>query len=112
MFAMMKKNISENTGSFWQEMYDSYKRNQPQFKLLKSTLHFSGDKTLFTPVADSESGSRNYFSNDPIVNQNNVIYSDWHPGCLPHKRKSMKKLSCRRTASAGSTGNSPLKCVP
>lgn len=87
MFAMMKKNISENTGSFWQEMYDSYKRNQPQFKLLKSTLHFSGDKTLFTPIADTESGSRNYFSNDPIVNQNNVIYSDLASGLFTAQKK-------------------------
>ncbi|HMI04813.1 MAG TPA: GLPGLI family protein [Pedobacter sp.] len=87
MFAMMKKNISENTGSFWQELYDSYKRNQPQFKLLKSTLSFTGDKTLFTPIVESEAGARNYFSNDPMVTQNNTIYSDLTTGLFTTQKK-------------------------
>lgn len=76
MFALLKRNMGESTSNFWKDIYESYRRNQPQFKVLKSTLVFSGSKTLFTPVAETESERGFFFSNDPMVNQNNTIYSD------------------------------------
>lgn len=79
MFALMKKNVDDNSGSFWREAYDNYRKNQPQFKLLKSTLTFSGDKTFFTPIADTD-GQRGFFGTDPMVAQNNVIYTDISAG--------------------------------
>lgn len=86
MFALLKKNVSESSGSFWKEMYENYRRNQPQFRVLNSTLSFSGDKTLFTPLADTE-GGRSYFSNDPLVLQNNTIYSDLSAGSFIAQKK-------------------------
>ncbi|TKC07632.1 GLPGLI family protein [Pedobacter frigoris] len=80
MFAMMKKNMNESSGSFWRDMYDNYKRSQPQFKILKSTLAFSTNKTVFTPIADTEAQRGFFFGNDPIVSQNNTIHTDFATG--------------------------------
>jgi len=85
MFAMLKKNVSESSGSFWKQIYDNYKKDQPQFKVLKSTLVFSGDKTLFTPIADTEAANR-FFGNDPIVMQNNTILTDLGAGTLTARK--------------------------
>ncbi|RYE30987.1 MAG: GLPGLI family protein, partial [Sphingobacteriaceae bacterium] len=52
MFAAMKKQINKNNESYMQQVYDQYKKNQPQFKKLKSTLYFINDKTMFKPDAD------------------------------------------------------------
>jgi len=85
MFAMLKKNVSESSGSFWKQMYDNYKKDQPQFKVLKSTLVFSGDKTLFNPIADTEATNR-FFGNDPIVMQNNTILTDLGAGTITARK--------------------------
>jgi len=53
--------------------FDDYKKSIPQFKLLKSTLTFTGNKTLFTPVAEGETGM-NMFSMGS--DQPNTIYTD------------------------------------
>jgi len=86
MFAFLKKNVNESTGSFWQQMYDSYRKSQPQFKVMNSTLTFSGDKTLFSPLAETEAG-RSFFMNDPMVTQNNIIYTDLGSGMFTAQKK-------------------------
>jgi GLPGLI family protein len=75
MFALLKKQINKDNEAFYQPIYDQYIKNQPQFKKLKSTLNFADNKTLFTPVSD-ESSSGGVFGNNPLVNQNNTIYTD------------------------------------
>jgi GLPGLI family protein len=74
MYAMYKKAIGTETDGFLAKAFDSYKKTNPQFKKLKSTLAFSKDKTLFTPVeaADNTGG----FLNDPMAKQLNTILTD------------------------------------
>ncbi len=75
MFALLKREINKDNEAFYQPLYDSYVKNQPQFKKLKSKLNFADNKTLFTPIVD-ESSSGNFFGNMALVNQNNTILTD------------------------------------
>lgn len=75
MHAQIKKMITKNNEVFYVPMFEQYKKTQPQFKLLKSTLVFTKDKTLFTPI-EPEMEPRNAFSNIPSGTQNNTIYTD------------------------------------
>src|SRR5258708_5789860 len=52
MWALMKKRINKDNEAFMQTIYDSYVKNTPQFKVLKSTVSFSDNKTLFIPIED------------------------------------------------------------
>ncbi len=75
MFALLKKQINKDNEDFFQPIYEQYVKNQPQFKKLKSTLNFSDNKTLFSPIADDASNN-GFFGNQAMVSQNNTIYSD------------------------------------
>ncbi len=75
MFALIKKNITKDNESFLQPAFDQYRKSQPQFKKLKSTLTFSKDKTLFKPVEETE-GNSGFFGTSPLVSQNNIIYTN------------------------------------
>jgi len=73
-FAIIKKLYGNDMEGFLQQAFDSYKKTQPQFRVLKSTLTFGDDKTLFTPVPpETTTGG---FFNLQMTDQNNTIYSD------------------------------------
>lgn len=74
MFALIKRQINKDNESYLQQAFDQYKKNQPQFKKLKSTLYFSNNKTMFQPVA--EESMQSGFFNTPLAMQNNVIRTD------------------------------------
>lgn len=74
MFALMKKNINKDNESYMRPAYENYIKNQPQFKLLNSTLSFQGDKTLFTPIEPET--PMNGFGMSVMAEQNNTIYTD------------------------------------
>ncbi|WP_428329751.1 GLPGLI family protein [Mucilaginibacter sp.] len=75
MFALIKREINKDNEAFLQPAYESYKKNQPQFKKLKSTLSFSDNKTEFVPI-EPENIERNYLSDNAMVNQNNTTFTD------------------------------------
>jgi GLPGLI family protein len=72
-YAIIKKLYGNGEG-FMQQVIEQYKKTQPQFKTVKSTLSFNNDKTLFTPTVPERAGSD--FLNLPSTDQNNTIYSD------------------------------------
>lgn len=76
MFALIRKELGKNTDGIWGQAFESYKKNSPQFKLLKSTLAFSKNKTLFTPIVP-ETINNGFFGDNPMANQNNTIYTDY-----------------------------------
>ena len=80
MYALIKKNIETYNDSFYQQAFDAYKKGQPQFKVLKSTLTFSGQKMLFKPTESKEAPSGGFFNNEPSAKQNNTIYTDLATG--------------------------------
>jgi len=74
-FAIIKRLYGDHlTEGFISQAYEQYKKTQPQFKVLKSTLAFDDNKTLFTPLPP-ETASANFF-NIPTADQNNTIYTD------------------------------------
>jgi GLPGLI family protein len=79
MYALLKKNYT-SSDSFYAQAFDAYKKSQPQFKILKSKLSFSKDKTLFTPIKDKQLESNGFFGGEPAAQQNNVIFNDFATG--------------------------------
>lgn len=75
MHAQIMKYINKDNEAFYIPAFDQYKKTQPQFRILKSTLAFNKDKTLFTPAPADET-ARNWFSDIPATTQNNIIYTD------------------------------------
>jgi GLPGLI family protein len=81
MFALLKKNLANiGENAFYQQAFDAYKKNQPQFKVLKSTLKFSNNQTLFSPVVSKEASTGGFFGNEPSANQYNTIFTDLSAG--------------------------------
>jgi GLPGLI family protein len=72
-YAMIERQINKENEIFYRPYFEAYKKANPQFKTLKSTLTFSGDKTLFTPIEPDNIG--NGFSM-PLADQNNTTYND------------------------------------
>lgn len=76
MYALIKRNLSNIPSSFFEGAFDMYKRNQPQFKVQKSVLNFSGNKTLYTPIDSKTVPSNDFFSEEPSASQHNIIFTD------------------------------------
>jgi GLPGLI family protein len=77
MFALINKEMNDknaNQNIFAQKAADAYKKNKPQFMILKSTLTFGDNKTLFTPAPVAEGGMNNF--SFPIAEQNKTTYTD------------------------------------
>jgi GLPGLI family protein len=74
MYALITKLYGKDMEGFQQTAFDNYKKTQPQFKILKSTLTFSGSQTVFTPIAQ-ETVASGWF-NLPMTDQNSIVYSD------------------------------------
>ncbi|MXV52892.1 GLPGLI family protein [Pedobacter sp. HMF7647] len=90
MYALLNKRANNENGSWMQQIIDDYKKNQPQFKTMKSTLNFSGDQTLFTPETTTETGG--FFIGDPAATQPNVIYSDMNAQSSTSQKKVYEEL--------------------
>lgn len=75
MFALIKDQIKKypDYSSFYTTAFEDYQKKQPQFKLLKSTLTFSKNQTLFKPV--EEPISNNFFSDIAAGQQFNTIHT-------------------------------------
>jgi GLPGLI family protein len=75
VYVMISKLINKDNEAYLVPALDAYKKSNPQFRILKSTLSFNNDKTLFTPIeADPPANALMAFA--PLMNQNNTIYSD------------------------------------
>ncbi|TSD62630.1 GLPGLI family protein [Inquilinus sp. KBS0705] len=77
MYAIIKKRLGkEEDNSFGQQAFEQYKKTQPQFKTLVSTLTFTGNKTFFNPAPAPETTGNGWFGNEPSATQNNIVYTD------------------------------------
>jgi GLPGLI family protein len=86
-WAVIKKEINKDNEAVTVPAFEAYKKNNPQFRVLKSTLSFAGDKTLFTPIEAEPAGNILFFSMLPLMTQNNTIYSDMNTGLTIAQRK-------------------------
>jgi GLPGLI family protein len=86
MYALLAERIKKNPDdSFGPKVVEEYKKNNPQFKLLKSTLTFGKDQTLYTPIA--EQVMQNSWYNLPAAQQNNTIYTQTATGTSVAQKK-------------------------
>jgi GLPGLI family protein len=86
VWAMIKREINKDNEAFLVPALDNYKKTSPQFRVLKSTLSFSSNKTLFTPI-EADPPANNLFSFSPLMTQNNTIYSDLTAGLTIAQKK-------------------------
>jgi len=75
MYALMQKEINKENYIYRENYFEAYKKDHPQFKVLKSMLNFSGTKTLFTPIDDAQAVD-NYPFATPMAYQNNIVFND------------------------------------
>jgi GLPGLI family protein len=75
MYALIKKQINKQNAGFMQSVYEQYRKTKPQFKKLKSILTFTSDNSLFKPIEEEDSAN-GFLNLDPLIQQNNTIYSD------------------------------------
>ncbi|HEY8929398.1 MAG TPA: GLPGLI family protein [Mucilaginibacter sp.] len=86
MFALIKKEVDQyKDDSFLEQAYESYKKTQPQFKKLKSTLNFSDNKTHFVPA--EEESRDGFFGDNAMVSQNNNIFTDLETNTFIDQKK-------------------------
>lgn len=90
-YAIIKRSINNQNETLLMPAFEAYKQQNPQFKEVKSTLTFAGNKTLFTPA--NENTSIISFFNDPqIAMQNNIVYSDLMNKQITSKRKVFNNI--------------------
>ncbi|GAA4795886.1 GLPGLI family protein [Olivibacter ginsenosidimutans] len=80
MYAKITKRINKSNSSWMKQIYDEYKRTQPQFQSTKATLSFSSDASLYEPAEANPMQGNNFLSNDPTINLKKVIYTDFKSG--------------------------------
>ena len=85
-YAIFKRIINKDNESYMQKAFDQFKKTQPQFKVMKSMLHFSSNSTLYTPVEEQEA-SQNFLSFHPSTTQPNIIYTDLANGTMVNQKK-------------------------
>lgn len=74
MYAKISNMINKNNESYLKQAYEQFRKTQPQFASIKSSLSFNDGITLFEPV-DKEVTMQGFFR-DPSVAPTNTIYSD------------------------------------
>jgi GLPGLI family protein len=72
MYAVIKSDIDEKE-VFETMAFDAYKKNNPQFKKLKSTLTFGDNKSLYTPIVPEETSRK---MGDVFAEQINNTFTD------------------------------------
>jgi GLPGLI family protein len=78
MFALMKKKLTRDNAGQNRPYYERYLRTEPQFLILKSTLAFGNNTSLYTPTAPDKPIA--WFYDQPIVSQLNTVFSDFGTG--------------------------------
>ncbi|MEO6520561.1 MAG: GLPGLI family protein [Mucilaginibacter sp.] len=73
-YAVIKKLLGKDPMALDAEKFEAYKKTQPQFKVLKSTLSYKNGKSLFVPAA-ADISIRPLF-NVPFAEQQNTVYTD------------------------------------
>lgn len=86
MYALLQKQINKDNEDFFRPILESYKKTQKQFKVLKSTLTFANNKTLFTPI-EPETNQGGFFSDSPLATQVNTIFTDLTTSTINSQKK-------------------------
>ncbi|PWS27707.1 GLPGLI family protein [Pedobacter yonginense] len=77
MYAIIKKKINKENENWYNEAFDQYKKNNPQFKAEKSTLNFNKNRSLYKWNETSEVANNNWISRDPLADLKNTIATNF-----------------------------------
>jgi GLPGLI family protein len=91
MFGLIRKEISKDNDDWRVKPFEEYQKSNPQFKVLKSTLKFGNNKTLFSPI-EEEDAKRNGWFDLPISNQNSTIYTDFNTGISTAQKSVFEQM--------------------
>jgi GLPGLI family protein len=75
MHAQIRRSINAENRDFYLRRFEEFKKTEPQFKILKSTLVFSKDKALFSPESIKVDLTKD-FENLPEVKQFNIVHTN------------------------------------
>lgn len=79
-FGLIEKRLTQFDSNATREEFTRYKATHPQFLILKSTLLFSKDKSLYVPTPNDESDVENRWNGRNIATQTNTVYNDFSSG--------------------------------
>ncbi|TCC93444.1 GLPGLI family protein [Pedobacter frigiditerrae] len=86
MYALIKDQVKKNSDrSYYAQAFEDYQKKNPQFKVLKSTLKFSKEQTLFTPIEEDVVGSG--FFDFESANQHNTTATNTNAGTVISQKK-------------------------
>ncbi|MDB4924708.1 GLPGLI family protein [Mucilaginibacter sp.] len=74
IYAIFSRNVNKDNEAYMKPVFEQLKKTQPQFKVLKSTLTFGYNKTLFVPTPTENQNSS--FGYVVAAEQSNTIYTD------------------------------------
>lgn len=87
-YALIKEQIKLwGNDSFSSQAFESYQKNNPQFKTAKSKLVFGNETTAFLPQTEAISPSNNWFSDLIQFQQANTILTDTKNGTSTIQKK-------------------------
>lgn len=92
MYAKLAKRITNDNSSWMQQIYDQYKKTQPQFNTMKATLSFSKDASLYKPVETNTPPTSNFFSNDPTIDLKRTVYTDFRTGISISEKRIFEEI--------------------
>ncbi|WP_245977445.1 GLPGLI family protein [Albibacterium indicum] len=75
MFAKIKGRITEDD-VFMKKLYEDYRKNQPQFVTMKTSLSFNKNQSLYQITEEPKTAS-NWFSNEPWIMVKNTILTNF-----------------------------------
>jgi GLPGLI family protein len=77
MYALIKKKIDKDNESYLKEAFEQYKKNNPQFKVAKSTLTFTSDKSLYKWPTVEEAVNSNWLASDVLADLKNTVATNF-----------------------------------
>ncbi len=89
-YALIKQQIKIWGGgddSFYKAAFESYQKNNPQFKTSQSTLYFDNDVTAFIPTEDAIASTSGWFGDMIEFKQANHILTDIKAGTSKTQKK-------------------------
>lgn len=77
MYAIIKKKINKDNESYYLPLFEQYKKGNPQFKVSKSTLNFSKNKSLYKWQPTEETVNNNWLARDAFADLKNTIATNF-----------------------------------
>jgi len=90
VYAILKRQVNTSNESSYKPMLLQYQKSHPQFKTLNSSLIFTNEKTIFTPIPE-EVAPVIFLGTDAILNQNNTTFTNLKEQVVISEKKIFEK---------------------